>query len=75
MGFTLSNIDVEISMLKEFLTPFEKVEDLEHQATLLAHNLPDKAFIDKLMRYDSALERKKQNAIKVLLAGRGKKLK
>jgi len=69
----LRNIALEMNTLKEFLTYIEEAEDREHQATLLAHNLPSKKFVDTLTRYESMLERRKQNAIKVLLMLRGKK--
>jgi hypothetical protein len=63
----LKLIDHQIGSLEKLHTDLHQAEHFEHQATLSAYNLPSKEFLDKLVRYESMLEKRKQNAIKTLL--------
>jgi hypothetical protein len=61
----LRSIDAYISRLQDFLFDLESAEDREHEANILAHNLP--ANVDKLVRYETMLERQKEKAINLLM--------
>lgn len=63
----LRQIDVAMQILRVIHEDIEKREAREHIATLMAHNLPSREYVDKLVRYEAALERKKEKAIKLLL--------
>jgi len=53
--------------LKQLLADLDQAEDRELQAKLLACNLPSREFVDKLIRYETAQENKKNKAIALLL--------
>jgi hypothetical protein len=61
----LRSIGAYISRLQDFLFDLESAEDREHEASILAHNLP--ANVDKLVRYETMLERQKEKAINLLM--------
>jgi len=63
----LREIDACAAGLKLTRASIEQAETREQEASLLAHNLPSREFVDKLIRYESMLERKKEKAIKLLL--------
>lgn len=65
-------IDSLVVGLKQYLSSLEQAEALEHQATLLACNLPSREFVDKLIRYETALANQKDRAVKLLLKLQGK---
>jgi hypothetical protein len=54
-----------MSTLQDFLFNLSQAEDREHEANIFAHNLP--ANVDKLVRYETMLERKKEKAINLLM--------
>jgi len=60
-------IETKITALQHFLTNLQQAEARELQANLLAFNLPPREFVDKLIRYETALENKKNKAIALLL--------
>ncbi len=63
----LGEIDSRIARLKLSVEDFEHAEEREHEAILMTHNLPSKEFIDTLIRYETALERRKEKALDMLL--------
>jgi hypothetical protein len=63
----LEAIDLRSKFLQDSLADVERTEALEEEAILMAHNLPSRKFVDKVIRYEMALEKKKNNAIKLLL--------
>jgi hypothetical protein len=65
-------IELHIQALKESLINIEQAEAREQEASLLACNLPSREFVDKLIRYETALVNKKERAIKLLLRLQGK---
>lgn len=60
-------IEIKISALQDFLTNLEAAGVHEVQAGLLASNLPPREFVDKVIRYETAVENKKHKAIAWLL--------
>jgi hypothetical protein len=69
----LTLIDDHMKMLHDLATQLLQAEELEHEATLRTLCLPSKQVLDRLIRYETALERKKQKAIELLLILQGKK--
>jgi len=63
----LGLIDGCAASLNRYLESLEQAEAREHEAALLAHNLPSREFVDKLIRYEAPLERTKVKAIELLL--------
>ncbi|MFZ3213914.1 MAG: hypothetical protein WA188_20600 [Terriglobales bacterium] len=68
----LNILDATILGTKNFLAYVEQAEQREYQANLLATSLPPKDAIDKIIRYETMLERKKEKAIELLLKLQGK---
>jgi hypothetical protein len=63
----LRQIDIKIMTLRELHNRIETLEKAQATATLMANNLPSREFVDKLIRYESGLDRKKEKNIKLLL--------
>jgi hypothetical protein len=60
-------INARAAVLQQSLENISQAAEWEYQATLLYKSLPSKEFIDKLVRYETALERQKEKAINTLL--------
>ena len=63
----LELIDLTVAGLEYCVKSLQEAQASEEEATLLAYSLPSQEFVDKLIRYESMLERKKERAIKLLL--------
>jgi len=66
-------IEIRISILKHELETLRTEELRSREASLLAYKLPSGEFLDRLIRYETALEKKKEAIIKRLLRLKGKK--
>lgn len=65
-------IDIGASILKQHLENLRTEQLRWHEANLLAYKLPPREFVDTLIRYETALEKKKERIIKLLLQLKGK---
>jgi hypothetical protein len=65
-------IDNRTSILKQHLGNLSTEQLHWHEANLLAYKLPSREFADTLIRYETALEKKKERIIKLLLQLKGK---
>jgi len=63
----LREIDLGMQALRVFHEDIVKWEAREHIATLMAHNLPSREYVDKLARHEGGQDRRKERAIKMLL--------
>lgn len=68
----VNQIWLEIFTLERYLKSLKTEEEKAHEANLLACKLPSGEFLDKLIRYETALEKKKERIIKLLLRLKGK---
>jgi hypothetical protein len=65
-------IDIRTSLLKQDLENLRTERLRWQEANLLAYKLPCREFADTLIRYETALEKKKERIIKLLLQLKGK---
>ena len=66
-GQLLALIQLETTLLGLSLKSSKAEEHRAHEAKLLAHKLPSGQFLDALIRYETALEKKKEKNIELLL--------
>jgi hypothetical protein len=69
----LTIIDDHMKMLHDLATQLLQAEEVEHEATLRTLCLPSKEVLDRLIRYETALERRKLKSIELLLRLQEKK--
>ena len=69
----LREIECAIEMAKITHEQVEEAERGDRIATLMTLNLPSPEFVEKLVRYEAALQRKKEKAIKLLLQLQGRR--
>ncbi len=65
-------ITIHTSILKQQLENLRTEELRWQEANLLAHKLPSREFVDNLIHYETAMEKKKERIIKLLLQLKGK---